>query len=385
MSSISAWSATRPWRVSDRSGAGRELSMAYQIRYHREVKGELDKFKATYKPTSLPRRLDRWLHELAAEAESREWTLSLDLAALLERLDDVALREVGGLIVRRFCLAFPGDRDTASPISGRRRSVIALALSATFAVLPSRASQDAELTTARRRLRIGDSTVDVVISERPGSKHVFCNLHDDENTAVEAGLVDLRRFGGRLVELRHGWNRDVAFRLGGETFAVDPNRIFTTEGARRTLGKLSRRTPTAEHAVERFAEELLSIYAIERADVVIALHNNLEGRYSALSYDKGGDLAADAAAVFIKEGNDPDDFFFVTERVVFEALRRRGYNVVLQDNRRVTDDGSLSVYCGRAGVRYINVEAQHGHREQQVAMLTTLRDVLEELGPIRSR
>jgi hypothetical protein len=62
--------------------------MAYRVRYHREVKLELDKFKATYRPTSLPRRFDRWLHELAAEAESREWTLSIDLAALLERVDE---------------------------------------------------------------------------------------------------------------------------------------------------------------------------------------------------------------------------------------------------------------------------------------------------------
>ena len=129
----------------------------------------------------------------------------------------------------------------------------------------------------------------------------------------------------------------------------------------------------AEHAVDRFARELLSIYAIDRADVVIALHNNTEENYSALSYQKGGVYADDAEEVFIKHGSDPDDFFFVTERAVFDALRRRAYNVVLQDNRRATDDGSLSVYCGRAGVRYINVEAQDGHLDQQVAMLRRWR------------
>ena len=125
---------------------------------------------------------------------------------------------------------------------------------------------------------------------------------------------------------------------------------------RQTLAKLSRRTTAAEHAVEQFAKDLLSIYSIEQADVVIALHNNSDGDYSARSYEKGGEFASDAAAVVIKDGSDPDDFFFVTETAVYDALRRRGYNVVLQDNRRVTDDGSLSVYCGRAGVRYINVE-----------------------------
>lgn len=251
---------------------------------------------------------------------------------------------------------------------------------------PGRTSgSGADPETSRHPLRLGETTVDVVIAERPGSRHLFCNLHDDENTSVEAGLVALRRSGGRLVELQHGGPRDLSFRLDGKTFAVDPNRIFTPEGARRSLAKLSRRTPEAEHAVDRFARDLLSLYAIERADVVIALHNNTEGEYSALSYAKGGVYASDAAAVFIKDGSDPDDFFFVTETAVFDALRRRGYNVVLQDNRKVTDDGSLSVYCGRAGVRYINVEAQHGHLEPQVAMLRALQDVLGELGPAPSR
>ena len=290
-----------------------------------------------------------------------------------------------GSIVKRFRFASARDHNTGSPIDGRGRRAVVLALGAAFTMLPPQASKDAEVSTARRQLRIGETTVDVVISERPGSKLLFCNLHDDENTAVEAGLVALRRSGGRLVELRHGGTRDVRFRLDGETFAVDPNRIFTNEGARRTLAKLSRRTIEAEAAVDRFAKDLLSLCSIERADVVIALHNSTEGHYSALSYAKGGELASDAAAVFIKDGNDPDDFFFVTETAVFDALRRRGFNVVLQDNRRVTDDGSLSVYCGRAGVRYINVEAQHGQREEQVAMILALRDVLGELGRARPR
>ncbi len=252
-------------------------------------------------------------------------------------------------------------------------------------MLASGASQDAGIRTTRRTLRLGETAVDVVISERPGARHLFCNLHDDENTSVEAGLAALRRSGGRLVELRHGGEREVSFRLSGEAFTVDPNRIFTTEGARKTLAKLSRPSAEAERAVDRFARELLSVYTIDRADVVIALHNNSDEHYSALSYAKGAVFASDAADVFIKDGSDPDDFFFVTERPVFDALRRRGYNVVLQDNDKVTDDGSLSVHCGRLGVRYINVEAQNGHREQQEAMLTALLDLLEDLGPARPR
>jgi hypothetical protein len=321
-------------------------------------------------------------------------------------------------------VVFIGDREAGSPIGSWRQRAVALVSGVALAMLlcfkadrmraciadcaiesieaprfepifprtfeepqrdVPRKSKDDEMKTVTRPLRLGETMVDVVTSEGPGSRHLYCNLHDDENTSVEAGLAVVRRRGGRLIELRHGGRRNITFQLRGEPFIVDPNRIFTTEGVRQTLSRLSRRTGEVEHAVERFAGDLLSIYSIERADVVIALHNNTDGDYSALSYRKGGVFASDAVDVFIKDGSDPDDFFFVTEHSVFDALRRRGYNVVLQDNRRVTDDGSLSVYCGKSGMRYINVEAQRGHLEQQVAMILALHEVLEELGPARSR
>jgi hypothetical protein len=127
----------------------------------------------------------------------------------------------------------------------------------------------------------------------------------------------------------------------------------------------------------------LNVYRVDRADAVIALHNNTPGMYSALSYAAKGNLARDAEDVFIRDGSDPDNFFFVTERLVFEALKRRGYNAVLQDNRRVTDDGSLSVYCGRANVRYVNVEAEHGNLKEQTQMILDLKTILDELGPLK--
>lgn len=132
-----------------------------------------------------------------------------------------------------------------------------------------------------------------------------------------------------------------------------------------------------------FAGELLAAYRLDQVDAVIALHNNSPGMYSARSYADGGTYARDAEDVFIRDGSDPDDFFFVTERVIFDALKRKGYNVVLQDNRHVTDDGSLSVYCGKANVRYVNVEADLGHLKEQSRMIRDLKAILDELGPLK--
>jgi len=56
---------------------------------------------------------------------------------------------------------------------------------------------------------------------------------------------------------------------------------------------------------------------------------------------------------------DPDDFNFVTDDRFFRAFKVQGFNDILQDNRIRRDDGSLSVFSGRKGIPYINVEAQN--------------------------
>ena len=234
-----------------------------------------------------------------------------------------------------------------------------------------------------RQIRLGDSEIGVATTEKPGDRFLYVNLHDDENTSVQAVQDVLKHSGGRLVELRHTGQRLVAFRLKGSDYRVDPNRIFTPAGLRATLERHSQYADDAALAVRRFAEGLLTVYRIDAAEAVIALHNNTPGMYSALSYADGGPYARDAEDVFIRGGSDPDDFFFVTERLVFDALKRRGYNVVLQDNRRVTDDGSLSVYCGKANVRYVNVEADNGHLKEQTQMILDLKSILDELGPLK--
>jgi hypothetical protein len=245
------------------------------------------------------------------------------------------------------------------------------------------ARADDSVHTSVRQIRLGETEIAVATTEKPGSRFVYVNLHDDENTSALAGQDVLKRSGGRLVELRHTGRRLLAFTVQGKDYRVDPNRIFTQAGARATLETQSRYSEDAARSVSRFAEELLKVYRIDGADAVIALHNNTQGMYSALSYARGGAHAHDAEDVFIRDGTDPDDFFFVTERVVFDALKRRGHNVVLQDNHRVTDDGSLSVYCGKANVRYINVEADHGHLKEQTQMILDLKSILDELGPLK--
>jgi D-alanyl-D-alanine dipeptidase len=246
---------------------------------------------------------------------------------------------------------------------------------------------------AARSFLVGDARVDVIAREfaaprsdepdrRP--KVAFVSVHDDEDTAVAAAGDVLRELGGRLLELRHTGGREIDFRLGGVGHRVDPNRIFTPAGRRATLEALSTWSQPADDVVAAFADELLSTLGIDDVDVVVALHNNTPDRYTAANYLPGGTLAADAAEVRLQPGGDPDDFFFVTDRGMFTALADRGHAVILQNEATVADDGSLSVWCGLMGIPYVNVEAEHGHRAHQAAMLRDLVQVLVDATPRRS-
>ena len=225
---------------------------------------------------------------------------------------------------------------------------------------------------------LGDARVNIRVHAFEGSQaSVFSalNLHDDESTSVDAALDVVEERGGRVVELAHTGERNVAFRVDNVDFVADPNRMFTDAGRRRTLADKSRDTPEARAALEAFADAVLAAYA-PGAPAVVTLHNNTDENYSARSYLPGAEYDTDAAAVTVHPGADADDFFFVTDRALYDALVARGFNAVLQDNEAATDDGSLSVWAAQQGVPYVNVEAQHGHRAEQARMIEALMDVL---------
>ena len=201
---------------------------------------------------------------------------------------------------------------------------------------------------------------------------VLINLHDDENTGVEAAQQLLRQNGGRLIQLRHDGTRLISFQLEGTTYTFDPNRMFTDLGARLTLEKYGPYSEKALMAVRTFSNEVLDICDFDHLSLVVTLHNNSDQGYSLESYAPGAIYESDAREIHHESGTDVDDFFFVTDAELFESLRKKRLNVVLQDNDNVTDDGSLSVLAGKRGIPYINAEAQEGHLQQQLKMLRSI-------------
>lgn len=214
-------------------------------------------------------------------------------------------------------------------------------------------------------------------SGKPGP--LYYNMHDNENTSVEAAKRLVASKGGKLYELVHSGDRNFCFDWADTlTYEIDPNRIYTDEGIWRELERTAVRDPWVFDIVKSFGDSLITLLNIDEQELVVALHNNTDCRYCLYSYMEDGPYEKDALRTFQAKRKEPDDFYFVTTDRHFIALQETGFHIVQQDNAQVTDDGSLSVYCGQKGIDYINVEAEHGNLRAQRRMIRRMIKNLDE-------
>lgn len=200
---------------------------------------------------------------------------------------------------------------------------------------------------------------------------VLVNLHDDELTSVDAAKRFLEEHGGMLIELENNSQRNIRFRLNGSFYKVDPNRMFSKEGIKKSLEQFGPISPAAIDEVEKMGQRIIQLIP-EETTCIIALHNNTPDLFSAMEYAPGNKRAADSKKVYINDKQDADDFFLTTDSHLYEKLADKGFNIILQDNKNCTEDGSLSVYCGRKKIRYVNCETEHGKSEQYYKMIQAL-------------
>ncbi len=233
-------------------------------------------------------------------------------------------------------------------------------------------------------IHVGDTTAVTLSSfcKNPLQGILYIHVHEDEKTAVAAVTQYMDSTGkGCFVTLQHGMGRNIRFTLGGLPFQFDPNRIYTQAGRKATLAKAGVYSDPAFEEVTQLSEALLTRFVAGKK-LLIALHNNTNmGGLSIRSYQKGGGYARDASKVAIHKNQDEDDFFYTTSERAFQFFKKKGFNVMLQNNATVTDDGSLSVYAGLQGIDYINLEAEHGHLGEQIRMLQAVTDYIYTFYP----
>jgi len=206
------------------------------------------------------------------------------------------------------------------------------------------------------------------------SSIVFISLHDNEITGQRVVSSFIKHNNLAFIQIENNKQRLIRFTYLKRSYVFDPNRIFSEKGIMLSLKFYGNYSPVAAVKVKNFANLILR--QLTTAKIIIAVHNNSDGNYSINSYLKGGKLFKNAKQVNILPKSDPDDYFLTTSRQLFEKLKAKNFNAVLQDNIHVSDDGSLSVYYRNKNTQYINIEAQKGHVSKQTEMLHALMLVL---------
>lgn len=206
----------------------------------------------------------------------------------------------------------------------------------------------------------------------PWPDTTWIHLHDNEETARQTALITLNQLQqGCLLDLRHGGSREIIIRNQQLSIRFDPNRIFTAHGRKTTLKCSKGNCALSLQLLDKAAENFLYQY-LSQKKLIIAVHNTHPAGLSVRNYMVGNAMAQDVSQVAISPDKDPHDFFYVTSTQAFDFFASRNFNVVLQNNQTVRNDGSLSVWAAQQMIDYINVEAAKGHTTDQLAMLTAV-------------
>ncbi len=252
------------------------------------------------------------------------------------------------------------------------------------------------------RLMLGDTSVNVNLYEKPGSKITFFAPHHNEQAALKLAKEYVEKYGGRLIEVQSFNdkgvpNRFVNFSFNSKNYIVDPNRIFTENGRSCRYASAD-----VDLVVKLFADNILKMLLKDDQrslrdgeSVLVAVHNNSDvdakniamkaADLTALSFYKGdnsgrfsfGSLSDQAAGLFLSNLEaDADNFVFLSSYTHLRYFTEKGFNVIiqkpasqLQSKKCTVDDGSLSVYSGQQGVPYICIEADGsdgGYRQRQM-------------------
>jgi hypothetical protein len=227
---------------------------------------------------------------------------------------------------------------------------------------------------------LGSTTVKIVVYELDNPQQItYFNLHDNENTSVEATktILNNQKFKGKLVELQHTGERLISFEYQGGKYQIDPNRMFTKAGIEKNLKNYGNYSDEARDTVFAFGQKIYQDF-LRGSRLIVAMHNNKNEGYNVKSYLQDGEYQSDAEEVFYNPKWGTGEFFYVIDPEHFNFFKQKKINAVLQNNQKVTDDGSLSVFAQQQKMAYLNVEAQHGNLKPQIKMLTILQDLLQK-------
>ncbi|WP_165304978.1 hypothetical protein [Pedobacter sp. SYP-B3415] len=239
------------------------------------------------------------------------------------------------------------------------------------------------MKTDSTKLQISDLSLNLVKYSYGGSNVRFLTIHDDEDTGVKAAFDYIQTNGGSIVDCQYGSVRNFRFTFETDQYQVDPNAIYTKEGVKLGLQKYSDIISNrAMKLLMDAGEEILKAYNYKDHDYFITLHNNADGGFGINSYLKGYDLESTADSVHVNFEMDSDDLIYVTDVRLFNYIKKHNINVILQ-SKNALNDGSMSVFAQKHNIPYINVEVQHGHRDEHLRLLSFAVEAMRSIGKIK--
>jgi hypothetical protein len=194
------------------------------------------------------------------------------------------------------------------------------------------------------------------------SKRRYLRIHGNEETARQVLERHMVTHEG-IAYIIENKVRSVQV----EGLKLDPNRMFSREGADASLKNLNRDAPP-EHTVRALRtldagrEKLVRALTPPKGGLLVAVHNN-SGGYSVTEEVPISDQTS------LRQPSEPHAFFLCTDPADFERLKASPYNVVLQQHGPKQDDGSFSRLAAARGIRYVNLEVHLGETERQREML----------------
>lgn len=233
-------------------------------------------------------------------------------------------------------------------------------------------SSCAQDTAKHFRFYFGDSII--IISKTTHQKNLpyqLVQLHHNETTADEVAKQFSEEFGIDYLQILNNEERLIDFTADAKVYRFDPNRIFSKEGITATLEKHSQYSEDILRLVDSFSKIVLSHF--DSTKTIVAMHNNTDGGFTLADY-----IHNETGLVYNNPAYDPDDFFITTDSTIYESLKEKNFNVVWEWGDKLKDDGSLSMYCSRNKIAYVNIEAEHWHNKEQAAMLQALMEILKE-------
>ena len=208
------------------------------------------------------------------------------------------------------------------------------------------------------------------MEEKPGPRR-YVRIHGDEETAGQALELHISKHAGTAYSVT-GKDRFVRVADG----KLDPNRMFSRAGASMSF---RRENPWwAEEQLERALNwvdarrpKLESALMPAGGGLLFAVHNNSHG------YSVEAEIPI-SQRTSLPRRESPHEFFLVTAPDDYLKLSTGPYNVVLQNDAKGEDDGSLSRLFARRGLRYVNLEVELGKLDLQLEMMEWLERTLPE-------